>query len=153
MYIFFHFLRIHQTWSGSKPDSTQVCENICPLIHFLSSVYILAMMNTSWSQKLFRCFFVCLFGFFRAVPRAYGGFWARGQINAVAASIHHSHSNTGSMPPLQPTPSSQQHRIRNPLRPEIKHASSWILIRFVSIEPCWELLEDILETHFYFNKN
>ena len=39
------------------------------------------------------CFFFCLF---RAVPVAYGSSQARGQIRAVAASLHHSHSNTGS---------------------------------------------------------
>ena len=39
--------------------------------------------------------FVC-FSFFRAGPMAYGGFQARGRIRAVAAGIHHSHSNMGS---------------------------------------------------------
>ena len=44
------------------------------------------------------------FGFFRAEPTAYGGFQARDQIEATAAGLHHSHSNTGSEPCLQPTP-------------------------------------------------
>lgn len=35
--------------------------------------------------------------FFKAAPVAYGGSQARGQIAAVAASLHHSHSNTGSL--------------------------------------------------------
>ena len=39
-----------------------------------------------------------------ATPVAYGGSQARGQIRAVAAGLHHSHSNTGSKPRLQPTP-------------------------------------------------
>ena len=34
--------------------------------------------------------------FFRAAPSAYGGSQARGQIGAVAAGLHHSHSNAGS---------------------------------------------------------
>ena len=42
--------------------------------------------------------------FFRAVPAAYEGSQARGQITATAASLHHSHSNKGSEPCLQPTP-------------------------------------------------
>ena len=42
-------------------------------------------------------FFVC---FFRAAFAAYGGSQARGQIGAVAASLRHSHSNTGSEPRL-----------------------------------------------------
>ena len=44
---------------------------------------------------------ICLF---RAAPKAYGGFQARGQIEAAAASLHHSHRNEGSESHLQPTP-------------------------------------------------
>ena len=52
------------------------------------------------SRKIF--FF---FGHFRAAPSAaYGGSQARGLIGAVAARLHHSHSNTGSEPCLQPIP-------------------------------------------------
>ena len=40
----------------------------------------------------------------RAAQVAYGGSQARGQIRAVAASLHHSHSNAGSEPCLRPTP-------------------------------------------------
>ena len=36
---------------------------------------------------------LCFFAFFRAALEAYGGSQARGQIRAVAASLHHSHSN------------------------------------------------------------
>ena len=49
---------------------------------------------------------VCLFlsfslsFFFRAAPAAHGGSQARGQIGATAASLHHSHSSTGSEPHL-----------------------------------------------------
>ena len=40
-----------------------------------------------------------------AAPAAYGGSQARGQIGAVATGVHHhSRSNTGSEPCLQPTP-------------------------------------------------
>ena len=38
-------------------------------------------------------FFFCLF---RAAPTAYGSSRARGRIRAVAAGLHHSHSNMGS---------------------------------------------------------
>ena len=41
---------------------------------------------------------------FKAAPAAYGGSQARGPIRAVAAGLDHSHSNTVSKPPLQPTP-------------------------------------------------
>ena len=40
--------------------------------------------------------------FFRATPVAYGSSQARGGIGAAAAGLHHSHSNVGSEPHLQP---------------------------------------------------
>ena len=40
---------------------------------------------------------------FRAAPAADGGSQARGRIRAIAASLHHSHSNARSKPHLQPT--------------------------------------------------
>ena len=51
-------------------------------------------------------FFACLFAFFfflRASPAAYGGSQARGQIGAAVAGLKHSHSNTGSLHPLNKT--------------------------------------------------
>ena len=48
--------------------------------------------------------FFFFFFFFWAAPTAYGGCPDKGWISAVAASIHHSHSNTGSEPHLQSTP-------------------------------------------------
>ena len=45
---------------------------------------------------LFVCLFVFLNGLFRAAPAAYGNSQARGQIEAEAAGLHHSHSNAGS---------------------------------------------------------
>ena len=46
-------------------------------------------------------FFLSFFFFFlRAAPVAYGSSQARGRIGAVAASLHHSHSNVGSKPGL-----------------------------------------------------
>ena len=35
---------------------------------------------------------------------AYGDSQARGRIGAVAAGLHHGHSNVGSEPYMQPTP-------------------------------------------------
>ena len=49
-------------------------------------------------------FFFCLFAISWVAPSAYGGSLARGQIGAVATSLHQSHSNVGSEPSLQPTP-------------------------------------------------
>ena len=41
---------------------------------------------------------------FRAAPAAYGGSQARGRVGAIAAGLHHSHSNAGSELHLWPTP-------------------------------------------------
>ena len=54
--------------------------------------------------------------YFRALPSAYGGSQARGRIEAVPPSLHHSHSNTRSVLHLPPTPrGSWQHWKLNPL--------------------------------------
>ena len=45
-----------------------------------------------------------VFCLFRATPEAYGGSQARSRIGAVAARLHHSHSNAGPESHLQPTP-------------------------------------------------
>ena len=47
--------------------------------------------------------YFCLFAISWAAPTAYGGSQARGQSGAVAAGLHHSHSNTRSELHLQPT--------------------------------------------------
>ena len=49
------------------------------------------------------CVCVCVCSF-RAAPKACGGFQARDLIGAVAAGLHHSHSNARSEPSLPPTP-------------------------------------------------
>ena len=56
---------------------------------------------------LFIIIIIIIIAFFRATPIAYGNSQARGQIRATAASLHHSHGNTGSelcLHHLQPTP-------------------------------------------------
>ena len=79
-------------------------------------------------------FFFCLFG---ATPIANGGSQARGQLGIVAAG----HSNAGSKPRLECIHhSSWQHQILSSLsKPGIEPVSSWILVRFISTEPWWEL--------------
>ena len=49
-------------------------------------------------------FFFGLSAFSRAAPSAYGGSQARGPVRAVAAGLHHRHSNERSEPRSQPTP-------------------------------------------------
>ena len=76
--------------------------------------------------------FICLF---RATPMAYGGSQARNLMGASAASLHHSDSNARSELCLQPTSQLMATSILNRVRPGIKPASSWLLVRFVSTEP------------------
>ena len=52
----------------------------------------------------FYLFIFCLFAFSRATPTTYGGLQARGLIEATAAGLRQSHSNSGSELSLQPTP-------------------------------------------------
>ena len=66
---------------------------------------------------------------------------ARGRMRASAASLDHSHSNTGSEPHLQPTPQlcGNARSLTHQVRPGIKPISSWILVRFLTCEPQQEL--------------
>ena len=90
-------------------------------------------------------FFICeaesnwflFFVFFRAIPTAYGSSQARSRIRAVAAGLHHSHSNARSELCLR---HSNAGSLTHWVRPGFKPASSWILVRFVSAEPWRELL-------------
>ena len=63
--------------------------------------------STSVTDNLKYLLFIHLFVFLPFLelhPWHYGGSQARGPIGAVAASLHQSHSNSGSEPHLQPTP-------------------------------------------------
>ena len=75
-----------------------------PLFYrFMSETFI----NGEAKEEFQQCFyflFVCLFLLFRATPTAYGDSQARGPIGVTAAGLHHSHSNAGSKPRLQPIP-------------------------------------------------
>ena len=94
-------------------------EQIGPVDAFISSMYSVIMRILS-SRKLklkrlegseyrspphtaFFFFFFFFFLLFRAVPTAYENSQASGQIGMTAASLHHSPSNAGSEPHLQPT--------------------------------------------------
>ena len=66
------------------------------------------------SFALFILFYLFIL-LFRAAPTAYGGSQARGPIGAAAASLHHSHGNAGSEPPLQAPLQLKTMLILNPL--------------------------------------
>ena len=55
-------------------------------------------------MKTTKFLFILFYLLFRGAPAAYGNSQARGQIGVAAAGLHHSHSNSGADPHLQPTP-------------------------------------------------
>ena len=70
-----------------------------------SSLYIRYMFGSDLHLKFFCNKFFCLrFFLFRAIPTAFGNSQDRGWVRAVAASLHHCHSNARSVPCLRPTP-------------------------------------------------
>ena len=79
------------------------------------------------------------FCLFRVTPTAYGGPQARGLIRAAAAGLHHSHSNTGSEPRLQPT---RQRWILNPLS-EARERTRGLMETSQVRNLRWELREQI----------
>ena len=69
----------------------------------------------SWFLHSFIIIIIIIFSFSRAAPAAYGGSQARSPVGAVAANLRQSHSNAGSKLRLQPTHSSRQRWVLNPL--------------------------------------
>ena len=78
----------------------------CPQIQIHRSKCCCLTLNPHLSLRAFPSsqLFVWLVGWFRAIPTAYGGSQARGQIRDLAAGLHHSHGNSRSEPHLQSTP-------------------------------------------------
>ena len=62
------------------------------------------MINFDIKNPTYKGNFFFFFVFSRAAPVAHGGSKARGLIGAVAASLHQSHSNSGSEPCLRSIP-------------------------------------------------
>ena len=62
-------------------------------------MYVCACMCARARAHTYVC--VCVF---RATTVAHGSSQSRGQTGAVAADLHHSHSNDRSYPRLRPTP-------------------------------------------------
>ena len=77
------------------------------LLTFIIYIYLhpnygpLILQSSPLQNQSDKLFFFLLF---RAAPAAHGCSQARGRIGATAASLHHSHSHTGSEPYLQSPP-------------------------------------------------
>ena len=90
--------------------------------------------------------FVCSFCFlFRTALSAYGVSQARGPIGAVAASLHHSHSNTGSKPwsATYTTAHGNARTLTHWGRRQIEPTTSWFLVKFISTAPWWECFMNV----------
>ena len=81
------------------------------------------------------------FCFCRAACVAYGGSQARSRIRAVATDLHTATATWDLSHVCAPHHSSGQHgSLTHWERPGIEPASLWTLVRFITIEPQWELL-------------
>ena len=94
--------------------------------------YELAYLYFSPVDSFF--FFSCLF---RAAPAAYGSSQARGRSGALAATLHHNHSNSGSKPHLQPILQLMQRRILNP--PSKDRDCAHVLMDTSGVCYCWAM--------------
>ena len=104
LYLFISFL--FPPWKLPKNNLFAVS-----IVWAFSECHILGIIL--YVASLFLFFYFCPF---RATLAAFGGSQARGQIGAVAASPHHSYSNTDLSHVCDLYCSSRQHHILNPLR-------------------------------------
>lgn len=105
-----HSLQTHLILLSRPTTSFSPSADPSPFLHLPSeslqicfTCVIVAVWHRKSAGTLFVCLFVC-FWTLRTTCAAYGSSQARGQIRAVAAGLHHSHSNAGSEPRMRPTP-------------------------------------------------
>ena len=112
------------SWASNRPSHSLL--RGLPLkdeqLGYLTSTH---MVKSGGLFLLFAFWFFCLF-------TAYGSPQSRVQIGAVAASLHHNHSNARSLTHL--------------LGPGIKSASSWMVVRLPSTELRWKHPRGLFET-------
>ena len=65
-------------------------------LRILSMSFVSNTLSVAFTHIICFILFTLFYCLFRASTMAYGGSQARGQIGAVAAGLHHSHSNAGS---------------------------------------------------------
>ena len=114
-----------QTWPSRQSAHLASVEVLTPQVH----------------QTVF-CFCFCFLSFLgphqwhMELPRL------GGPIRAVAAGLQYSHSNSRSS--IYTTAHSNTGSLTHWAGPEIAHASSWMLVRFISTEPQQELLHQTI---------
>ena len=100
LYLIYYNLYIRHLGVWNFMVNKIIC-SFCFLNLIYQELYEFLPTSINFWQYFFREFFFCLL---RDVPKGYGGSQAREWIGAVAASLHHSHSNTRYKPHLWPTP-------------------------------------------------
>ena len=122
-----------QPWSPHQPSSQQYNH------HVRHQIPDNQQTLSSYTRSLLLTYFIFIFLLFRATPTAHGCSHARGRTGAAAASLGHGHShNAGSKPYLQPTMqllAVPEPHLTHQVRPGIKPAASWVLVRFITAEP------------------
>ena len=128
------------------------CRQFHSWLPFLVGVSIYRNTVSNRNDLILASLALSLFFFllFRVKSAAYESSQARGPIRAAAASLHHSHSNSGPELHLQPILQLTETPARSSthwLRPEIESTSSWILVRFVTH---WAIMG--ISFSFFFSK-
>ena len=106
--IFINQLHFPSSYSVSSLDLDALSDTMLGIGIICFTVIFTYISLILWLIVLFKTYFYFLnflvFLSLRAAPAAYGGSQARGLIGAVATSLHHSHSNSGTEPYLRLTP-------------------------------------------------
>ena len=105
---FFFFSIFHQILAQESGDSSlggRVGPHYPSILNVTVCIHQPQTLCQSPTFSVSFCFvlFFCLFAISSMAPLAYGGSQARGHIEAVAAGLHQSHSNAGSVPVCSPT--------------------------------------------------
>ena len=110
-----------------------------PLQHLRLSV---GCSHSHCCAMVSHCCFSFLFLFLGLKPSHMEFPWARSPIETVADRLHHRQIQATSA--TYTTAHGNTRSITHWVKPGIEHASSWILVRFISTEPWWEVLTVIL---------
>ena len=95
------FLEGEENSLGPSKGKKHFCSGLCgthrPSPRKMGRAPFCILWSLSWLPVfVFVLFYFYFYLLFRAAPAAYGGSQARGQIRAIAAGLHHSHSNARS---------------------------------------------------------
>jgi len=127
---YFSFVQIHTHTLSIHPSiqPSSIYNIYFALFYICRKAWIYTIHSVSFS------FFFFFFAFSRTTPVAYGGSQAKDLIGAVAAGLHQSHSNAGfqTASAAYTRAQSNARSLTHGVRPGIKPAISWFLVRFVN---------------------